>query len=123
MTRIHRMARSFLLVPAALTRCSLISYTYHNADSDGCSCRASAPYLADQTKGLPPEAVDKLRKMLAFLQDVESVDELRALPAWKAHRLKGGRAGTRALHVTRNWRLTCRIENNELIEVDYEDCH
>ncbi len=80
-------------------------------------------YQADQTKGLPPDAVDKLRKMLAFLQDMETVDELRTLPAWKAHRLKGPRGGTWALHVTRNWRLTFRIENNELMEVDYEDYH
>jgi proteic killer suppression protein len=80
-------------------------------------------YLADQTTGLPPEAVDKLRKMLALLQDMESVGELRTLPAWKAHRLKGERAGTRALQVTRNWRLTFRIENTELIEVNYEDYH
>ncbi len=80
-------------------------------------------YRADHTKGLPPDAVDKLRKMLAFLQDMETVDELRTLPAWKAHRLKGARTGTWALHVTRNWRMTFRIENNELIEVNYEDYH
>jgi len=42
-------------------------------------------YVADQTKGLPPDAVEKLRKMLAFLQDMAGVSELRALPAWKAH--------------------------------------
>ena len=80
-------------------------------------------YQADRTKGLPADVVDKLRKMLAFLQDMETVDELRTLPAWKAHRLTGPRAGTWALHVTRNWRLTFRINNNELIEVNYEDYH
>ncbi len=80
-------------------------------------------YLADQTKGLPAEAVDKLRRMLAFLQDVGGVDEFRTLPLWKAHRLGGDRKGTWALHVTKNWRLTFRIEDNELIEVNYEDYH
>jgi proteic killer suppression protein len=80
-------------------------------------------YQADDTKGLPPDAVDKLRKQLAFLQDMETVDELRTLPAWKAHRVKGARAGTWALHVTRNWRMTFRIENNEVMEVNYEDYH
>ena len=57
-------------------------------------------YLADQTLGLPPDAVAKLRRMLTFLQDMETVDELRTLPHWKAHRLSGDRAGTWALHVT-----------------------
>lgn len=80
-------------------------------------------YLADQTKGLPPDAVDKLRKMLAFLQDMAGVSELRALPAWKAHRLGGDRKDTWSLHVTRNWRLTFRGEHDELVEVNYEDYH
>jgi proteic killer suppression protein len=80
-------------------------------------------YLADQAKGLPPDAVDKLRKMLAFLQDMGDVDELRTLPTWKAHRLGGDRKDTWSLHVTRNWRLTFRIDHDELIEVNYEDYH
>jgi proteic killer suppression protein len=80
-------------------------------------------YLADQTKGLPPDAVDKLRKMLAFLQDMTEVSELRALPTWKAHRLGGDRKDTWSLHVTRNWRLTFRVEQDELVEVNYEDYH
>ena len=80
-------------------------------------------YVADQAKGLPADAVDKLRKMLAFLQDMGTVDELRTLPTWKAHRLGGDRKGTWALHVTKNWRLTFRIANDELIEVNYEDYH
>jgi proteic killer suppression protein len=29
-------------------------------------------YLRDQARGLPSETVDKLRKMLAFLQDMET---------------------------------------------------
>ena len=80
-------------------------------------------YLRDQARGLPPEAVDKLRKMLAFLQDMETVEELRMLPAWKAHRLTGNRAGTWALHVTGNWRLTFGVRDGELVEVNYEDYH
>ena len=80
-------------------------------------------YLADQTKGVPPDSVHKLRKMLAFLQDMGTVDELRTLPAWKAHRLGGDRKGTWSLHVTKNWRLTFRIDSDELIEVNYEDYH
>ena len=28
-----------------------------------------------------------------------------------------------SLHVTRNWRLTFRIEDGEVLDVDYEDYH
>lgn len=57
-------------------------------------------------KGLPPDSVDKLRNMLGFLQDMEDAEELRSIPAWKAHVLTGDRKGTWSLHVTRNWRIT-----------------
>lgn len=39
----------------------------------------------------------------------------------KAHQLGGNRKGTWSLHVTANWRLTFRIEHEELVEVNYED--
>ena len=80
-------------------------------------------YVEDSAKGLPPEAADKLRAMLTFLQDMNNPDSLRAFPLWRAHQLSGGRKGVWALHVTRNWRLTFRIEDSEIVDVDYEDYH
>jgi proteic killer suppression protein len=81
-------------------------------------------YMEDSAKGLPPDSVDKLRAMLTFLQDMQNPESLRAFPLWKAHQLSGGdRKGVWSLHVTRNWRLTFRIENNEIVDVDYEDYH
>ena len=82
-------------------------------------------YADDDPKGLPADVVDKLRKMLAFLQDMESVDELRAIPVWKAHQMSGNRKGAWSLHVTRNWRLTFRVDvvEGEILDVNYEDYH
>ena len=80
-------------------------------------------YLEDSAKGLPSDAVDKLRAMLTFLQEIEDPEKLRAFPLWKAHQLAGDRKGVWSLHVTRNWRLTFRIENDEILDVDYEDYH
>ena len=42
-------------------------------------------YLEDSPKGLPPDAVDKLRAMLTFLQDMQDPEKLRIFPLWKAH--------------------------------------
>jgi len=50
-------------------------------------------------------------------------ETLRAFPLWKAHQLTGNRKGVWSLHVTRNWRLTFRIERGEILDVDYEDYH
>jgi toxin HigB-1 len=38
-------------------------------------------YTDDRAKGVPPDTVDKLRKILTFLDDMQELDELRALPA------------------------------------------
>ena len=77
------------------------------------------------SKGVPPDAVDKLRKMLSFLQDIEDEEELRSIPVWKAHKLKGDRKHSWSLHVTRNWRLTFLIDaaKGEVFDVDFEDYH
>jgi proteic killer suppression protein len=50
---------------------------------------------------------------------------LRHLPSWKAHTLTGDRKGTWSLHVTRNRRLTFRVDTseNEIYDVDFEDYH
>jgi toxin HigB-1 len=82
-------------------------------------------YADDNAKGVPPDTVDKLRKMLAFLDDMEQVEELHSLPMWKAHVLTGDRRGTWSLSVTRNRRLTFRIEaaQHEIFEVNLEDYH
>ena len=82
-------------------------------------------YSEDSVKGVPPDTADKLRKMLAFLDDMENADELRALTGWKAHTLTGDRKGTWSLSVTRNRRLTFRIDTaeHEICDVNLEDYH
>ena len=80
-------------------------------------------YEEDASKGVTADAVDKLRKMLAFLDAMQDPEELRALVTWKAHRLTGDRKGTWSLHVTRNWRLTFRVEDKEIVNLDLEDYH
>jgi proteic killer suppression protein len=82
-------------------------------------------YTEDSAKGVPPETVDKLHKMFAFLDDMEDPSELRALPSWKAHVLTGNRKGTWSLSVTANRRLTFRIDNveREICDLNLEDYH
>ena len=79
----------------------------------------------DSAAGLPAPLVDKIRKMLAFLQDMESAGELQTIPSWKAHRLTGDRKGAWSLFVSKNWRITFRVDETEveIIDLDYEDYH
>ena len=82
-------------------------------------------YTEDSVKGVPPDTVDKLRKMLAFLDDMQDAEELRSLPTWKVHTLAGDRKGTWSLTVTRNRRLTFGIDvaEREIYDVNLEDYH
>jgi proteic killer suppression protein len=63
--------------------------------------------------------------MLAFLDDMQEPEELRALSAWKAHTLTGDRKGRWSLSATRNRRLTFRINTveGEICDVHLEDYH
>ncbi|WP_234881776.1 type II toxin-antitoxin system RelE/ParE family toxin [Agrobacterium larrymoorei] len=79
----------------------------------------------DDASGLQATVVPKLIRIVSFLQDMEREDELRTVPSWKAHQLTGDRKGTWSLSVTKNWRMTFRIDQTEIeiIDLDYEDYH
>ena len=77
-----------------------------------------------KTKGLPANLVDRLRNMLAWISVIESPDELKIPPNFGAHMLTGDRAGIWSLTVTRNWRMTFRINAALAVEdLDLEDYH
>ena len=81
-------------------------------------------YEEDSARGVPPDTVEKLRKIFAYLDNIENSEELRALTAWKVHTLTGDRRGVWSLSVTRNRRLTFRIDaERELCDVNLEDYH
>jgi proteic killer suppression protein len=56
---------------------------------------------------------------------MENPVELKALPVWRAHILTGDRKGTWSLSVTRNRRLTFRIDlaEREICDINLEDYH
>jgi proteic killer suppression protein len=82
-------------------------------------------YTENSAKGVPPDSADKLRKMLVYLDNMEDPEELRSLTAWKVHTLTGDRKGTWSLSVTRNRRLTLRIDTaeQEICDMNLEDYH
>ena len=62
--------------------------------------------------------------MLAYLAAANAAEELRVPPNFGAHPLTGERKGEWALTVTRNWRLTFRLNEAGAIEdMDLEDYH
>ncbi len=82
-------------------------------------------YEENVEKGLSADIVDKVRKMLAFLDNMQDPEELHSLPSWRAYTLSGDRKGTWSLSITRNRRLTFRIDSaeREICDLNLEDYH
>ena len=79
----------------------------------------------DDTSGLPDQFVEKIRNIVSFLQDMGQEADLRSVAGWKAHQLTGDQRGVWSLFVSRNWRITFRIDQVEIeiIDLDFLDYH
>ncbi len=74
-------------------------------------------------KGLVGD-VGRLRKMLAFIDAAESLDELMLPPNFGLHELVGDRKGQWSMTVTRNWRMVFSMNGKgALVDLDLEDYH
>jgi toxin HigB-1 len=82
-------------------------------------------YLQDDGRDLPAEYVEKIAAMLSFICAMEDEAELKSIPSWKAHQLRGNRKGTWSLTVSGNWRLTLDVDNKrkEVTDLNFEDYH
>lgn len=65
---------------------------------------------------------DRLRRQLAVLNAAGDAQDMN-LPGYGLHPLRGDRAGTWAVTVRANWRLTFKFANGDAFDVDFEDYH
>jgi len=80
--------------------------------------------VSGRPKGIDAKVAQRLRNMVAFLAAASSVNELRIPPNFGFHFLTGDREGVAAMTVTRNWRLTFRVADEDRIaDLDLEDYH
>jgi proteic killer suppression protein len=77
-----------------------------------------------KSRGLPGDLVTRIFMMVNYIIDAETLDELSTPPNYGLHPLSGDRAGTWAMIVTRNWRMTFTItEGGAIADLDLEDYH
>ena len=79
-------------------------------------------YESGSSKGLPPEYVPKIRRVLFALDEASQPEDLRQ-PGFGLHALTGNLAGTWSIVISRNWRITFRFEDGNVCDVDFEDYH
>ncbi len=81
-------------------------------------------FLTGNAKGLDGNLVDRLRKMLNYIVNAGTFEELKLPPNYGLHPLTGDRAGSWAMVVTKNWRLTFTKRDEQTVaELDLEDYH
>ncbi|MFC0683070.1 type II toxin-antitoxin system RelE/ParE family toxin [Novosphingobium clariflavum] len=67
---------------------------------------------------------ERITDMIAFIVAAATFNELTVPPNFGFHALTGDRAGTFAMTVTRNWRLTfTKVDEQTIADLDLEDYH
>jgi proteic killer suppression protein len=72
--------------------------------------------------GIQPIHAARLRRLLTALNVATQPWDMTA-PGNNLHPLKGELAGHWSVRVNGNWRLTFAFEGEDVIVLDYQDCH
>ena len=75
-----------------------------------------------EVRGLKVANVGRLQRLLDALEQARRPEAMN-VPGLGFHQLKGRRAGTYALTVSGNWRLTFRGDRDGAADVNLEDYH
>jgi len=81
-----------------------------------------ALYRRDSKAGLEASHVPKLRRVLSVLDVAHGPTDLQ-IPGFRAHQLRGKRAGHWSIWINGNWRVTFRFIGEDVELVDYLDYH
>lgn len=79
----------------------------------------------NQTKGLRPDLVNRVRNIMTALILAEDMTAFRksSPPGWRVHQLSGDRKDTWSVSTSGNWRITFIEEDGYLDLLDLEDYH
>lgn len=79
-------------------------------------------YEDDDRRRLPPAHVDKMKRILARLDEANDVQHM-AVPGFRLHPLRGDLKGFWSVWLSGNWRIIFRFENSNAYDVDLVDYH
>jgi toxin HigB-1 len=79
-------------------------------------------YELDDSSGIRPDLLDKVRTILLQLDEAHIIEDMRA-PGFRLHALKGDRKGYWAVTVKANWRIIFRFGAGEASDVELLDYH
>ena len=73
-------------------------------------------------RGISADISDRLIVILDALDTIENAKEMDIAGLY-FHRLKGQHRGEFSVRVTGNWRITWRMDGNDVVDINLEDYH
>ncbi len=74
-------------------------------------------------RALPADLFPRIKRAITALISAPSPEKILGPPGWRIHELSGDRAGTWSISVSGNWRITFRVVEGEIDELNLEDYH
>ena len=79
-------------------------------------------YEQDDARKVSADQLSRISDVLFHLDKAQDPGDLD-LPGYRLHPLKGGLRGYWSVTISRNWRITFRLEDGDAYEVDLVDYH
>jgi proteic killer suppression protein len=80
-------------------------------------------YQTGSGRGIRADVVAKVEDILHAIDQARHVEQIGLFPGWRLHPLKGGRTGEWSIWVTQNYRLTFRVDGDDVEDLNLEDYH
>jgi toxin HigB-1 len=79
-------------------------------------------YETGSRRGIRADLVAKEEPIIHAIEQARHVEQIGRFPGWKLHQLKGNRREW-SVWVTGNYRLTFRVNADDVSDLDLEDYH
>lgn len=80
-------------------------------------------YNGEMSRKLPVDIQRIARRKLVYLNDAETLQDIRAVPGNRLEELKGNRAGQFSIRINDQWRICFRWVANNARNVEIVDYH
>jgi proteic killer suppression protein len=87
------------------------------------SKEAEKIFLGEISTKLPTDIQRTARRKLLYLDEAESLQDIRAVPSNRLEKLRGDRAGQHSIRINEQWRICFEWIGNKAQNVEIVDYH
>ncbi len=80
-------------------------------------------FKGNRSRKLPPEIQNTARRKLRYIDNAETLDDLRIPPANRLEALKGNRKGQHSIRINNQWRICFIFKQGNAYDVEIVNYH